>query len=237
MFDRKGIVAAALLACVAVGCSKDEAGSGGGGGGGGSSSAAAAVDTSTPKATATALAKALESGDLAAVRAVTVNGTEEKYQQVQAMSDLMRGFRKLNEASVAKFGDQGKLQGMGDAFDLSGQIAKAQIKEEGDKATVIMPDKADDKDPMTLVKQGGSWKVDMAKFAKEEEMKEMTVMAPKMKAALDEVTADLQAGKLKSSQEVMMSLGTKMQAAMGAPKLPGAAAPELPAVPTPPGGQ
>ena len=197
------VIASAVLA---GGCKEDPAANPGSGGAPGA--AAKAPDLSNPKSTAVSFAKAVQSNDMAAAKAAST-GSDEQYKMVEAMGQMMSGFKNFESAAVAKFGDAGKSgQGMPDVVaDTEG----SEVKTEGDTATLINPKKPDDKDPMKLVKKDGKWKVDLASMPMNEQAKTMAASASKMKKALDETAEEIKAGKYKTAQEAQAALGMKMQ--------------------------
>lgn len=114
-------------------------------------------DLSTPSKAAVAFAKAVMAGDMAAVKSLST-GTEAEYAMAKTVSDMAVSMKKLEEASVKKFGDAGKLP-KEMQIDLVSDFETAEVKVDGDKATLIVKSKPDDKFPPTLKKEGtnGKW--------------------------------------------------------------------------------
>jgi hypothetical protein len=216
--SRNGVAFLAMVIASAVlagGCKDDPAAKSGAGGAPGGS--AAAPDLSNPKSTAVSFAKAVQSNDMAAAKA-TSTGSDEQYKMVEAMGQMMSGFKNFQSAAVAKFGDAGKSsQG---PPDIVADAEGSEVKTEGDTATVINPKQPDDKDPMKLVKKDGKWKVDLSSMPMDEQAKMMAASASKMKKALDETAEEIKANKYKTVQEAQQALGMKMQA-MTAPGVGG----------------
>jgi hypothetical protein len=212
--SRNGVALLAMVIASAVlagGCKEDAKSGSGGAAGGGSGSTAKGPDLSNPKSAAVSFAKAIQSNDMAAAKAAST-GTDEQYKMVEAMGQMMSGFKNYESAAVAKFGDAGKSDQS--PPDIVADTEGSDVKTEGDTATVINPKKPDDKDPMKLVKKDGKWKVDLASMPIDEQAKTMAASASKMKKALDDTAEEIKAGKYPTAQEAQKALGMKMQAAM-----------------------
>jgi hypothetical protein len=177
----------ALLACGVFGCKND---------------------LSTPKGAARAFAKAMEDGDAAEAKRASTGGDP---QIIEAMAKMTGNMKKLHDASVAKFGDQGKSVAGGggngpDFSEWSKKIDEANVKEEGDTATLTQKDGGE---PMKLKKVNGEWKVDTTPLTGE--MASMgTAMIDSMSKAAAETADDIKAGKYKTAQEAQEALGSKM---------------------------
>ena len=206
---RKGIaivatvIASAALAGAGPGCKDEPAANPGPGAT--PSTAAKAPDLSNPKSTAVAFARAIQSNDMAAIRAAST-GNDEQYRMIEAMSQLMYAFKNYESAAVARFGEAGK--GKAAMPDIVAEAEAAEIKIDGDTATAS--NKPDAKDPMKLVKKDGQWKVDLVSIPADS--KRMADNAPGMTKALDETATDIKAGKFASPEEAHQALGIRMQA-------------------------
>jgi hypothetical protein len=183
--------------------------------------AAEAPDLSTPKKTAIAFAKGVESGDLATVKATSI-GNESDYKLVHSIIGLIEANKQLRAAAIAKFGEDGKQISTEDLSNISKQMEQGEEKIEGDTATV---GKADEKDPMKLKKVDGVWKVDLASIPDKEQM---TKAMPKMQKAMSQAALDIKAGKYKTIDEAKTAVGQQIFAVV-AEQLNGA-----PGQPTPP---
>ena len=164
-------------------------------------------DLSTPKGAAKAFATAMQNGDAAAAKRASTGGDP---QMIDSLAKLSGSMKKLHDASVAKFGDQGKnLTGGGggpDFSDWSKKIDDATIKEDGDTATLTLKDGGE---PLKLKKINGEWKVDVAPLTTE--MASMgSAMVDSMSKAADETAGEINSGKYKTPQEAQQSLSTKM---------------------------
>jgi hypothetical protein len=170
-------------------------------------------DTSTPKATVKTFADALNRGDAAAVKAVTIN-VDPKF--IDIMTSLVSSNKALENAAVAKFGADGN--GLAEDSKILGNIDKsldtAEIKEEGDTATVKTKDSPE---PLTLKKVDGQWKIDFAQAKHVPTKEEITQMEPMFNAMLDvnkQLVSDISAGKYKTAGEAKQAKQEKMMAAM-----------------------
>jgi hypothetical protein len=174
-------------------------------------SPALAPGMSNPKTTAIAFAQAIQSNDMAAARASSV-GSDEQYQMVEAMGQVMAAFKNYESTAVARFGDAARSKPL--LPDVVADTQGSEVKTEGDTATLINPKKPDDKEPMKLVKKDGTWKVDLASVPMDEQSRTMAASAPKMKKALEDTADEIKAEKYKTIEEAQQALAKKLQAAM-----------------------
>jgi hypothetical protein len=211
-----------LFACVIIGatitgCSKggDSGVTGAGAGSTTASNPPPKVDLSTPKAGATAFAKALENGDLEAAKAASI-ADEKGVQILELLVPVMGSMKKFSDAATAKFGEEGKkISGENaEGLNIAKQIEEAEIKETGDTATLATKNS---KEPLKMKKVDGEWKVDIASMdtggaaADIEKAKPMfTAMA---KAAAEETQA-INEGKYKTADEAKQAFAMKLMAAM-----------------------
>ena len=154
---------------------------------------AAATDLSTPKKVAVEFARDLETGDMAAAKAVAI-GTADEFKLVEIISSLVRSARGLRAAAIEKFGDAGKgvLPDGDELADFSKRVDTGTEKITGDIATVGQPD---ERDPMKLKKaEDGTWRVDLSAIPEKDEI---TKMMPKVQKVLSSATTDIKAGKYK----------------------------------------
>ena len=101
---------------------------------------------------------------------------------VGSMADMARAMAELQKAAVKAFGEEGAKALVGDtqATDAEGRarIDAADVRVQGDTATVIVPEGEDA--PVVLKRVGTQWKVPMAELSKNADP-----------AALDERLAEL----------------------------------------------
>lgn len=174
--------------------------------------AVAGPDLSSPKSAAMSFAKALEAGDAATAKASAV-ATEEEGKFIDVMAGMMSGMLKLKAASIAKFGDAGKdIAGSSDDVEISKQIETAEVKEEGDVATLIT--KKDEGKPLQLKKVGGEWKVDISSMTQGEDVSKAMPLFKAMSEAMTELTKEITDGKYADVDGAKTAFGMKMMAAM-----------------------
>lgn len=171
----------------------------------------ARADQSTPKGAALMFGNALLAGDSKGVKASAV-GSDEDFKVVDALGMMVSSMKKLSDAAAEKFGKDNPISASAKDMDIAAELDKSEVKEEGDKATIINKTK-EEKNPMKLVKKDGKWFVDLASLPKSE-MEQVVKMAPAIAKAASEVTTDIKAGKFKDAMEAQQALGAKMIAAM-----------------------
>jgi hypothetical protein len=187
------LVAAALL-LLAGGCNKN--------------------DLSTPKGAAKSFAKALESGDAEAAKAASTGDPK----LVESLAKVGGGMKKLQDAAVAKFGEEGKSiaggpGGKGDKMaEMSKRVEESTEKIDGDTATLTPKDGGE---ALKLKKVNGDWKLDVSQMGGG--MAQMgSAMFDAMAKAAGETADEISAGKYKTVKEAQMAMGTKMVGAMTA---------------------
>ena len=165
---------------------------------GGSGSAAKVPDLSNPKSTAVSFAKAVQSNDMAAAKAAST-GSDEQYKMVEAMGQMMSGFKNYESAAVAKFGDAGK-SGPGHAG--RGRGHRGLGSQDGRRHRhADQPQEAGRQEPDEAGEEGRQWKVDLASMPDGRADQRWRRPPRKMKKALDETAAEIKAGKYKTPQE------------------------------------
>jgi hypothetical protein len=180
------------------------------------------ADDSTPKGAAEAFFKALEAGDAAKAKSLA-SGDPKQMELLDNLVPLVGNFKKMEQAAVKKFGDEGKklLSNGGSAsFDIESQMKDAKVEETGDTATITPAKKEKEEgknsDPMKLKKVSGKWKIDMAAMPNAEQMD--NPQAKKMFGAMSDaakaMTVDIEAGKFKTVADAQQGFQQKMLAAM-----------------------
>jgi hypothetical protein len=181
---------------------------------------AEAPDLSTPKKAGLAFAKAVTAGDMATAKSISI-GTDAEFAIVQGMSDLAVAFNKLETASVAKFGTDGKFPaGLG--MDLVGDIQTSEEKINGDTATLSLKEKPDDKTPPTFKKDGDNWKVDLSPLSRDPQSAVMLPLVPALVKALDTVRKNVDDAKYKTAADFFTEMGQQLTAALTPPTEPAA---------------
>lgn len=163
-------------------------------------------DLSSPKAAAKTFATAMTTGDAETAKKAST-GVEPKV--IESMAAAMGNMKKLHDAAVAKFGDEGKaFAGMGPAGDddMVKKVEEATEEITGETATV----KPKDGHAMKLKKVDGSWKVDLAEEMAGPAAAMGTAMFDKLAAAAKTTTDEIAAGKYKNAAEAKMAMGKSM---------------------------
>ena len=196
-----------------------------------------ADDAADILASARRLQAAWGAGNAATVEKHTIND-ENSTKFVKSICSWIAAQQRLGKAAVSKFGESGKKLQFGiNQFDLSKQMDDADIKVNGDTATVTPKAKGEDPaapgqpSPPTrsayFKKQDGEWKMDMTKIPQMEHLSRSIGSLPVIAKVADEITQDIEADKFKSVEEVQKTLGQKMSAAVRAARH-GAASREKP---------
>lgn len=182
-----------------------------------------AQDTSAPKKAAMAFCKAVLAGDMDQVHALST-GTDREYSLLKLLSDAARSSSKFRDAATKKFGDQSKffddLQ-----MDMTKDFQTADVRIDGNTATLVVKSKPDDKFPPTLKKDGSGWKMDLSNLDKEPDAVAMSVkMLPSMTKVFDNVTKNLNDDKYKTFADLTTDFQQQFTAAL-TPPAPAADAP------------
>jgi hypothetical protein len=140
----------------------------------------------TPKEAVTNMVKAIDNNDKSAFKDVVCFG-EGNQEAGEAMFDMMAamvGFQKELQKAYGKdvVGPMGK-----NIIPTDDELAKMEIKEEGDKATAKVQDK-----PMPLIKKDGKWYVDLTKDAPSASEKDkMIKQSKKLVDAINKAKANI----------------------------------------------
>ena len=171
-------------------------------------------DLSTPKGAAKSFAKALENGDAESAKAASTGGDPKA---IESMAKTFGAMKKLQDAAVAKFGEEGKSVAGGPGGGKGGNMAEMSKKVDeateqitGDTATLTTKDGGE---PLKLKKVSGDWKVDVTQMGGDM-AKEGQPMMDAMAKAAGETADEINAGKYKTAKEAQTALGGKMMAAM-----------------------
>ena len=169
------------------------------------------ADLSSPKAAANEFADAMLAGDVIRTKSVCT-GNEKQMKIVEAMVGPLGAIRKLEEALVARYGQEavkkaGQRMVSADVMNDSVKRLRAgEVTVTGDTA-VVTPQKRQDApaepaDPLPLKKVGAEWKVDLAALTKgiegSEEQMEALQAATTM---LQGVTKEVASGKYKTAED------------------------------------
>jgi hypothetical protein len=177
---------------------------------------ARADDKENIKSVAKTFAKAMQDGDTAtAKKHVLTDEKSEKFLNV--MGELSSSKKKLTDAAVAKFGEEGKAivsqgPGLANATKMDHNIDDATI--EVKRETAVLTSKETPGKPLNLKKDGGEWKVDFRAIASDTQMERGLPIMQKMATAMSETAADIRDGKYQTTQEAQTGLQQKIIATM-----------------------
>jgi hypothetical protein len=181
--------------------------------------AAPAGDASGPQATLQAMIDASKAQDYDKLADLFAADTPEQKQGMKALFALAPRFKALNAAMKAKFGSG--MEGMAGASGMGApevgdmdKLNAADIKVEvsGDSATAKVPGGKD----LAMKKVDGKWLIDLSSMgASPQQMAMAGAMAPALGKAVDEVTADVNSGKIPTAQAAQMALMGKLMKAGG----------------------
>lgn len=170
-------------------------------------------DLSTPKSAAKSFAKAMEAGDAEAAKAASTGGDPK---MIESMAKVAGNMKKLKEAAVSKFGEEGKSigggpGGKGDGLsEMVKQVDESTEQITGDTATLTPKGGGE---VLKMKKVNGDWKMDVSQLGGG--MAQLGAgMFDAMAKAAAETTDEINAGKYKTAKEAQTALGMKMVGAM-----------------------
>lgn len=172
---------------------------------------------STPKATLVALARAMEKGDVVALRTLIAAENDNEKKLLEGMLALAAAQREARDAAIAKFGkDTAELTSAPKSAET---IAAIEIGEEsfsGSEATIRVP--GGDL-PMIVKKIDGQWKVPMSYVARGSiaESERRLVDVKRMTEIFREGAADITAGKYRNAVNAADALRMKLRTAATQP--------------------
>jgi len=166
----------------------------------------------TPRATVRKLVDALKAGDRTKF-IECFDATEERKPLLQAAADMIFEMKALDDVCTKTFGDEWNASGGGFGrnpfkdLDADG----ADIAVDADKATVKFKTGPGE---MQMVRKGGVWKITTDDMPTGEELKRAARMMAGMGGVLKEVRLEVEAGKLKTADEVRKAISRRMMAMM-----------------------
>jgi len=180
-----------------------------------------ADDVADARNTARSFVQALAKGDADGAKACLAPGVADADtgKFIDALAAMMLGRTKLDDAAVAKFGDQAKPPA-DPGLAMVAQIDKADGAVDGDTVVLSHPK---DPNPLKLRKVEGAWKIIEVGNAQE-----LQKALPRLQAATKaelETAQETSDGKYKSFVEARMALVNKLRALATAPSEPPAPAP------------
>lgn len=199
---------------------------------GGGGTTAAAADSAAVGEIRTALRTYLEAslrGDAAAVASMSKFNSDVERQLNDVSVPLVKSLSKLNEACKAKLGKSvaevtaGVAGPMADTMAVAGVTAdwadQVTVTMKGDSAAQIRMPGVNNAD-WDAVKEGGKWLFMGTEESRQQLAASAPMMMPMLKAlpaAIDAITADIEAGKLTDGAAIMAALQAKIMQGMGGP--------------------
>jgi len=165
-------------------------------------------DLSTPQSALVAFANALLAGDNAGIRAAAV-GSDEDYHAAEAMGVMVSALRRLSDAAVARYGPDNAISTASANLNLTVALRGADVKVDGDVATIVRKDKPAEAVQAKLVRRDGRWRVDLASLPKQD-MAQVAAAAPVVDKAANELAAEIAAGRYKTAADALAAFGAKM---------------------------
>jgi len=186
------------------------------------------VDLTTPQSAVRTMFAAVEMADGSALRDSFFAPTDGQRDLVTAYADLIVAARHLRDAARDKFAADnppapnpavirdGSLPG-GPSPEDQQQLASAEVKIDGDTATVQLPDRPK---PIKLQRTDNLWRIDLADYAAVQaaQLSEQTEVNHDLAAALEEASEEITSGKYASAQEAESAVQQKIHAVI-APQL------------------
>jgi hypothetical protein len=188
-----------------------------------------AGDKEEIKESTLSFSKALAAGDGATARKYVV-GDENSNKMVDALAEFTKAAKGLQEAAVAKFGEDGRTLGglgtgrMGPTNTDFKDFDESRLTINGDTATIAPKAGTPGARPTTFKKIDGTWKLDLTGMFTADHAAQGVAMMPKMAGVMNELAGEIQAGKYASLQEAKSAFYQKLAAAVGAGR-PGAQRP------------
>jgi hypothetical protein len=165
-------------------------------------------ELTSPKAVAVAFAKALQAGDDAAIRMVSV-GPDENLKAAVAVGRVMPALKRLRDACDNKFGAGNILsKTVAAGADLAAQAGEAEYHVDGDAATAVRKDRPNEKDPLRLKRVDGKWKVDLTSMGLG--AAGVAAKASDLTKVFDDATAEVTSGTYKTAQEAVAAIAPRL---------------------------
>jgi len=150
---------------------------------------------STPRATLEKLVDAMKNGDKAEI-VECFDADGEQSVLVESTADMLVALKELDDACTGEFGDSwdSVTQGPGRNPFKDVNADDAEITVDGDKATAKFPTR---RGAMNLVRKDGVWRIATDDMPIGKDLADATRMVKAMTDVMNQVTADVEAGKLK----------------------------------------
>ena len=178
---------------------------------------AKADDLADIRTSGKAFAQALHDGDVATAKHYAVtDATTEKALDI--IGEITKARKTLIDAAVAKWGDEGKNVVVGgpnssqtEGVQTNFQDAKIEVK--GDTATATSKDGQDSR-PVYFKKDGGVWKIELAKLANFASVTRAGPQSHMIAEAYTTTAGEIRDGKYKTVQDAKMGIRTNLTNAL-----------------------
>lgn len=172
-------------------------------------------DQAGARKAAVAFANAVDRGDLDKAHDLST-GTDAEYAIIKSMASASASFHKFRDLAGKKYGDQAK------AFDdvstdMSKDMETADVKIDGNTASMVTKRAPEDKYPMLVKKNGSQWKVDLTNVDKDPDSAMFLKMLPGLTKAFDQLAKNLAEDKYKSFDEAQKDYQQQFTAALTPP--------------------
>lgn len=159
------------------------------------------------------LAKALSDGDAATAKKYVAD-VQNSGRVVELFASVSKAAKDLQEAAVAKFGEEGKTILGGDigTTAFTSNLDQAEIAIDGDTATVTPTGKT--QHPTQMKKEDGVWKLDFSKMPNVAAVARPSSPLAKSIPVIQELTSEIKDGKYASAQDAKTAYYQKLVAAM-----------------------
>jgi hypothetical protein len=176
---------------------------------------ARADDVSDIKKSGKAFVEAVSAGDADGARKYALTDQDsDKFLDI--MAEMSKSRKKLVDAAVAKFGDDGGkiVTGLGTmrgASQIIHDIDNAKIDVEGDTATV---NSSGSGRPVKFKKVGGTWKLDLTALSDFSKINQQAPMMHKISESYDQSAEEITKGKYSTLDEAKAGVRQNMMAAV-----------------------
>jgi len=177
----------------------------------------APADPSTPRGALKAADKALPTGGLKAALRLYHATDEKQRKAANAMAESDLAAAKLAKLVRQKFGDKAAEEALHAMRQFTAaDIDAADEQIDGDKATV---DWADDREPLSMVKIDGKWKVSVAELLSgddgDDAIKEVVETNQEMVKELEKTAQELEAGEYANAVLLQRAISQRMFRLLG----------------------
>ncbi len=149
----------------------------------------------TPEAAIRSFYTALATGGAPTARSLLVSPTK-MHEWVEVQVRMSNSFRRLGEAAVKQFGEEGKVL----QFPVPAELALVKLvtikpTQEGDQAEW----RTNPKLPTKLVRRNGHWKLDLyASFLKPQHMTQQNVIFGRIAQYVEQIAQDIEKGRFET---------------------------------------